>query len=82
MAGKRSNEPSPESMARAERLRLAREEGAKAMADVTRDAVAVRRNMERLRALRQAREAEQASLPQADAPETAGKKRKGKVRSS
>jgi hypothetical protein len=58
MAGKKSAEPSPESIARANRQRLALEEGARAMADVEQRAVAVRKNMERLRALRQAREAE------------------------
>ena len=58
MAGKKSAEPSPESVARVNRRRLAAEEGARAMADVEQQAVAVRRNMERLRALREAREAE------------------------
>jgi hypothetical protein len=58
MTGKKSAEPSPESIARANRQRLAMEEGARAMADVEQRAVAVRKNMERLRALRQAREAE------------------------
>jgi hypothetical protein len=36
MSGKRSAEPSPESIARADRQRLAAEEGARAMADVER----------------------------------------------
>ena len=66
MADKKSAEPSPESIARANRQRLAAEEGARAMADVEQKAVAVRRNMERLRALREAREAEvstQVALP-------------------
>jgi hypothetical protein len=58
MAGKKSGDPSPESIARANRQRLAFEEGIRAMADVERDAVAVRKNMERLRALREAKEAE------------------------
>jgi hypothetical protein len=57
MADKKSAEPSPQSIARAERQRLASEEGARAMADIERDAVAVRKNMERLRALRKAKEA-------------------------
>jgi hypothetical protein len=64
MADRKPSEPSPESVARANRQRLAQEEGARAMADVARDALAVRKNMERLRALRQAREAEQAASPQ------------------
>src|SRR5882757_8363703 len=54
-------ELSPESLARAHRQRLAAEEGARAIADVERDAVAVRKNMERLRALRVAKEAEDAA---------------------
>jgi hypothetical protein len=62
MAGKKSADPSPESIARANRQRLAAEEGARAMADVEKKAFAVRKNMERLRALRQAREAEEARM--------------------
>ena len=58
MTGKKSAAPSPESIARANRQRLAHEEGLRAMADAERDAAAVRKNMERLRALRQAKEAE------------------------
>ena len=50
MTGKKSAAPSPESIARANRQRLAHEEGLRAMADAERDAVAVRKNMERLRA--------------------------------
>lgn len=60
MTDRKSAEPSPASIARADRQRLALEEGARAMADVQREAVAVRNNMERLRALRQAKEAEAA----------------------
>ena len=74
MADRKSSEPSPESVARANRQRLAQEEGVRAMADVTRDAVAIRKNMDRLRALRQAREAEQAALPPAE-PAAPKKKR-------
>jgi hypothetical protein len=58
MAGKKSGDPSPESVARANRQRLAFEEGIRAMADVEREATAVRKNMDRLRALREAKEAE------------------------
>jgi hypothetical protein len=58
MAGKKSGDPSPESIARANRQRLAFEEGIRAMADVEREASAVRKNMDRLRALREAKEAE------------------------
>jgi hypothetical protein len=60
MAGKKSGDPSPESIARANRQRLAFEEGIRAMADVEREATAVRKNMERLRVLREAKEAEEA----------------------
>jgi hypothetical protein len=59
MVAKKSAEPSPESIARANRQRLAAEEGARAMADIQQKAIAVRKNMERLRALREAREAEE-----------------------
>ena len=73
MVGKKG--PSPTSLARTERQRVAAEEGARAMADVERNATAVRTNMERLRALREAREAEEATT-QAAAPPAAKKKRK------
>ncbi len=59
MAGKKPGEPSPESIARANRQRIAFEEGQKAMADVEQKAIAVRKNMARLRALREAKEAEE-----------------------
>ena len=75
MADRESSEPSPESVARSNRQRLAQEEGAKAMADVARDGVAIRKNMDRLRALRKAREAEQAALPPAE-PSAAPTKKK------
>ena len=66
MAARTPAAPTPDSLARAERQRLAAEEGARAMADVARDAIAVRQNMERLRALRQARDAD-ADAAQAEA---------------
>ncbi|MHC2255324.1 hypothetical protein [Bradyrhizobium embrapense] len=66
--------PSPASLERAERQRLAAEEGARAMAEVERDALAVRKNMERLRALREAREAE-AATEDDTAPAAAAKKK-------
>jgi hypothetical protein len=58
MVGKKTDEPSPESIARANRQRIAAREGIQAMADIERDAVAVRKNMQRLRALREAKAAE------------------------
>jgi hypothetical protein len=74
-------EASPERAARANRERLTRQEATQAMADVAQEAVAVRKNMERLRALRQAKEADearaQAALPSdAKPPADAKKKRK------
>jgi hypothetical protein len=53
----------PSQLARNERMRLAAVEGAKARADYAADGVAVRKNMERLRALRLAKEAEAATRP-------------------
>jgi CspA family cold shock protein len=79
MADKKPTEKSPESLARVNRQRLAAEEGVRAMADVEQKAVAVRRNMERLRALRQAKEAEEAKT-QASAPADTKKKRKVKAK--
>ena len=57
MASKPSD-PSPTQTARENRMRLAKEEGARAMEDVQKEAVAVRKNMVRLRELRLAKEAE------------------------
>jgi hypothetical protein len=76
MAGKKSDDPSPESIARANRQRIAMEEGARAMADVERQAVAVRKNMERLRALREAKEAEALKHAATTGKATANVKRK------
>ena len=73
MSAKRP-EPSPESVARADRQRLAAEEGARAMADLARQAIEVRKNMERLRSLREAREAAGGAAPAA-LPETAKTRR-------
>jgi hypothetical protein len=76
MVDRKSSEPPPERIARANRQRLAMEEGARAMADVEQKAVAVRKNMERLRALRQAKEADEARTS-ATVPLPAKKKKKG-----
>jgi hypothetical protein len=46
MTGKKPGDPSPESIARTNRQRLAAEEGVRAMAEVERQAVAVRKNMD------------------------------------
>jgi hypothetical protein len=55
--------PSPSQLARNERMRLAAIEGAKARSDIEARDVAIRKNMERLRALRMAKEAEEAAQP-------------------
>lgn len=75
MTGRKSD-PSPATLARANRQRVAAEEGARAMAEVERHAAAVRKNMERLRALREAREAEDAS--NAPPPEEIASKKRAK----
>lgn len=78
MTEQKSKSPSPTSIARADRQRLAAEEGVRAMADIARDSAAARVNMERLRALRQAKEAEEATNPPAPAPR--GRKKKSTAR--
>ncbi len=79
MATRKSDTPSPESVARANRQRLAVEEGRKAMADVEQRATAVRANMARLRALREVSEAK-ARETELTAP--APKKAKAKKRTA
>jgi len=59
MTGRKDSAPSPATSARANRQRLASEEGARAMAEIGQQAAAVRKNMERLRALREARDAQE-----------------------
>jgi hypothetical protein len=59
VVSRKSVAPSPESIARANRKRLAQEEGVRAMVDAEQRATAVRKNMERLRALREAKEAQE-----------------------
>jgi hypothetical protein len=78
MSARKSAEPSPESIARSERQRLAAEDGARAIADVERRAVDIRKNMARLRELREAREAADAGL-RASSPVPAPKKRTRKL---
>lgn len=73
MTVKRTGEPSAESVGRANRQRLAREEGAQALADAKRRAIEIRLIMQRLRALREARLAEDASAR--TVPRPAKKKR-------
>jgi hypothetical protein len=54
---------SPTQLARANRMRLAAEEGARAMEEATKEGIAVRKNMARLRELRLAKEASAALEP-------------------
>jgi hypothetical protein len=76
MVSRKSGEPSPESIARADRQRIAAEEGKQAMAEIARQAIAVRENMARLRALREAGEMNaEAVQPPADASKPKRKKR-------
>ncbi|MDA9451778.1 MULTISPECIES: transcriptional regulator [Bradyrhizobium] len=77
MSARKSAEPSPEGIARSNRQRLAAEEGARAMADAVKQAVDVRKNMARLRELREAKEAADATL-QASLPASTPTKRKRK----
>ena len=78
MCGKKPAESSPEGIARSNRKRLAAEEGALAIADVQKQAVEVRKNMARLRELRQTKEAADA-IRQASLPAPAPKKRTRKL---
>jgi hypothetical protein len=78
MSAKKSAEPSPEAIARSDRQRLAAEEGARAMVDAEKQAVDVRKNMARLRELREAKAAADATL-QASAPVAIPAKRKKKL---
>jgi hypothetical protein len=79
MASKRSDTPSPESVARANRQRLAAEEGRKAMVDVEQRATAVRTNMARLRALRETNEAQTRESELTAPVQKKAKKKKAKV---
>jgi hypothetical protein len=75
MVSRKLAEPSPATVARANRQRLAREEGVRAMADVEQRAIAIRKNMERLRALREAKE-EQEVVARPELSEVPKKKRR------
>ena len=74
MAGRKPDGLSPHGLARAHRQRLASENGARAIGDVEHEALAVRKNMARLRALREAKEAQEAST-RAALPKPPAKKR-------
>lgn len=74
MSAKKSAEPIPEGIARLTRQRLAAEEGARAMADAEKRSIELRKNMVRLRELREAKEAADATV-RASLPAPAPKKR-------
>ncbi|QQO12795.1 transcriptional regulator [Bradyrhizobium diazoefficiens] len=78
MSAKKSAEPTPEGIARLTRQRLAAEEGARAMADAERRSIELRKNMARLRELREAKEAADATV-RASQPAPAPKKRARKL---
>ena len=80
MITRKPTNASPTSLARADRQRLAAEEGARAIAEIERDGIAVRKNMERLRALREARDAEAARGPATVTPEAAKAKTARRVK--
>lgn len=78
MSAKKSAEPTPEGIARLTRQRLAAEEGARAMADAEKRSIELRKNMVRLRELREAKEAADATV-RASLPAPAPKKRTRKL---
>jgi len=63
MTNKPAKIQTPEQLARLEKQRVAKIEGAIAMAEVDKEYVDVRKNMDRLRALRLAKEAQDALNP-------------------
>ena len=77
MSEKKTAEPSPETISRANRQRLAREDGTRAMAELEGQADEIRKNMRRLRALREAREAD--GLGRTVLAQPAKKKRKKRI---
>jgi pyridoxal biosynthesis lyase PdxS len=78
MSARKTAEPSPESIARFNRKRLAAEEGARALLDVERQGTDIRKNMARLRDLRETKEAADAVLL-ASLPAPVPKKRRSKL---
>jgi hypothetical protein len=75
MVSRKSSEPSPESIARANRQRIAAEEGKQAMAVIERQRITIRENMVRLRTLRQAEETRLLQAQLAAGPPMAKKKK-------
>jgi len=77
MSTKRTAEPSPESVARANRQRLAQEEGVRALADMEKQSAEIRKNMQRLRTLREAKLAEE--IGRTSPPQPVKKKRRKQI---
>lgn len=63
-----AKQPSTAQIARIERMRLAAKEGAEARASVVAKDIAIRKNMQRLKALRLAKEADDLALETSEAP--------------
>jgi len=81
MNARKTAELSPEGIARSDRKRLAAEEGVRALADVEKQAIEVRKNMARLREIREAKEREterEKAAADAALPASAVKKRSRK----
>jgi hypothetical protein len=77
-----TKQPTTSQLERAERMRVAAEAGAEARAHFQAQDIAIRKNMERLRALRLAKEAEDAAnIPADPAPQRRVAKRSGPNRS-
>lgn len=74
MVRRKPSPPTAESIARSERQLSALKDGAKALAEIERDAVKVRENMRRLRALREARDSSEITTAPAE-PATQKKRR-------
>jgi hypothetical protein len=73
----RPGDQSPSQLARANRMRIAADEGARAMEQAAKDAVAIRKNMARLKELRLAKEASdiRAQIAAGNEPKAKSKKR-------
>jgi len=82
MSARKAAELSPEGIARSDRKRLAAEEGVRALADVEKQAIEVRKNMARLREIREAREREkeEADVARQAAPPAVKKRSKKAAR--
>jgi len=70
MTNKAPKPQTPEQLARLEKQRIAKIEGAIALAEVDKEYIDVRKNMDRLRALRLAKEEQDALNPPDEAPKT------------